>query len=111
MGGSEDARGVVTYGRSLGAHVLVLPADKTVHKECSATYEYNDFCCSRPDMPMCKNQVEDSLLYKEQAGLYATTIGTSGAMEVAPQGSGHGYPSHKDTYLWVVERLMAHFAA
>uniref|UniRef100_A0A6U5B7F5 AB hydrolase-1 domain-containing protein n=1 Tax=Hemiselmis andersenii TaxID=464988 RepID=A0A6U5B7F5_HEMAN len=111
MGGVEDSRGIVTYGGTLNAHVLVLPADTTVYKICTADYEYNEYCCkdSNKDKDICTNQAEDSGMYLEQAGLYATSIGTSGAMEVAPRGAGHVYPQLKQYYPWVVERLLSHF--
>mmetsp|Transcript_15494 Transcript_15494/g.30590 ORF Transcript_15494/g.30590 Transcript_15494/m.30590 type:complete len:367 (-) Transcript_15494:35-1135(-) len=109
MGGVVDERGVVSYGRTLGAHVLVMPASTTVHKECSATYQFNEYCCSRPEETWCKDSALDSSLYLAQAELYATTVGTSGALEVAPLGTAHGYPYQQEHYGWVVEQLVKHF--
>mmetsp|Transcript_64151 Transcript_64151/g.157814 ORF Transcript_64151/g.157814 Transcript_64151/m.157814 type:complete len:501 (+) Transcript_64151:565-2067(+) len=114
MNGVREPNGLISYGNTLSARVLVIPASSTTNATCTADYQYNDFCCKQMEssnpMQICLNNIEDSALYMQQSILYADTLGSSGRVAWAPRGTAHGFPYERQHYTWVVEEILKDFA-
>lgn len=119
LGGSQDgATGLITYGKSMPGQILVISAFTTVNGGCNTTWERaNRTNCCNPDGTVksspsyCANSAHDSMIYREQGQLYATTLAAAGGwFTEAPTGSEHTFP-YTDPYFHVVaEEVLAKFS-
>jgi hypothetical protein len=107
MNGTKLSTGFYKYGQTINAKIGVFPAwSTTTRLDCTLEKYQNDACCKAfKDSPACTTDRAD---YLEQAKFYAnSTCVTPGVLEVAPEGSEHGYVYHKTYYQWLIARLLA----
>lgn len=107
-GAYQDGDGLFHYANNFPFHVVVMPAWTTVNSTCLPGS--TEYCCGSygRDSDICVRNRIDSALYFRQAQLY-TTLGTSGRLIVAPEGSTHSYPYTTPYVEWLVRMVSEEF--
>ncbi len=110
-GSQNPTTRLISFGRTLNVKAMWIVAQNTVKKICNETFQWSTYCCvTNPSDTFCQQQEEDSVVYLEQAHLYADTLGkTNGTVVIADEHSEHDFVSLGQYVPWINDQIVSLF--